>query len=195
MKYLQFRKIILVVMLAQASACTAEQPAAIATKSQAPVCEQANALLANLGTKNIFSTTPDDFLKSTGDFLKIQNDTTVAPALGMVMRKIEFTPSKEWLESGELNYDVVEGQAIFDGATFVLNSSCFAEPGQLLTLSAKTLGEDFNQTQSASPDTVTNRIWYWPDPDANYIRFIDLYAGETLYHIKVERDPAPQQGD
>lgn len=195
MNRFSMRRIVPLIVLAQASACAADPAPAPLVQTPAPACAQAQSLFGVLGKKDIFSATPEAFLQSTRGLLQVAADNTSTPAPGMAMRKIEFTPEQAWLDSGELNYDLVEGKAVLDGATFVFRSACFSAPAQLLALGAQHLGGDFKENQTAPPDVVTNRYWQWPDADINYIHFMDLYAGKDFYHLKVERDPAPQEGD
>lgn len=181
------------ILLTQASACAADQPAS--TTSSAPVCSEARALLETLSKQKIFTSTPEEFLQTTHEVLRVERDISNTLAPGMSTRTIELAPGKGWLDSGEIRYDMEGDKAVFDGVTFEFSKSCFSGPEQLLKLSANSFGKSYKENRTAPPEVTTNRTWYWSDPDVNYIRFADLYVGADLYHLKIERDPAPQEGD
>lgn len=185
-----YLKIVAILLFAQIAACSAETPTA-ATSS---ACPQAEPMLHLIGSKILFNGTPEEFLQRAQSTLQVESDNTFSPIPVLTRRNIHFKKQEAWLQEAEVRYDIEEGKAVFDGAVFEIPPGCYSSPEQFLKASAEAIGPDFKDGSAGDP-TVINRTWYWPDPDENYIRYISLFAGNDLYHIKVERDPAPQEGD
>ena len=151
-------------------------------------CPEAVELITLLGSKKIFTQTPEEFAQSVSSVLKATGEKTIDAGTHQLKEMTFGEANNKWLVSAQSTYKVQEKRTGFDRASFEFSPNCFAAPEDFLRLSKQQFGKKFSDRSYAPPEKILE--WELPDVDVNTIRTIQIAASKQRYEIKLAVDPA-----
>lgn len=169
--------------------CAAQQAPTTSPESRTG-CPQIQTLLTAFGNPQLFDQPADAFLAQTNSTISAEQDKTSTGSSGRTMRRIKFSPSVAgWLMRGQLQYEIINGKAFFEDATFILSPSCFKKSSDMIELARKSISPPGKYNKTAPPDSAESLYWDWKDPNINMIRTLSVSAASDSYFIKALRSP------
>jgi hypothetical protein len=181
----------LILSLGSISACAESDKKKTPLESSAEIavkCPEAIELMTLLGSKKIFTQTPEEFTQSVSGVLKTSGEKTVDAGTHQLKEMTFGEANNKWLVSAQSTYKVREKSTGFDRASFEFSPGCFAAPEDFLKLSKQQFGKKFSDRSYAPPEKILE--WELPDADVNTIRTIQIAASKQRYEVKLAIDPA-----
>lgn len=170
-----------------------KKPVAPVVSAPVSMCSAADGLIKLLGGKVIYAQTPEDFFKSSAEYIKPTEDKTSAE--GAPVRSVVYSSIEgNWLVSGNSAYFVVGKGTRLRDAVFKFSPKCFRSREDFISQTKASIGKGYRDSTYPPPnDAIKVFNWTWDDPDINHIRRMQVSASSTEYEIEIKIDPAPEE--